>query len=141
MSYLAENWYWIAAAAASGGALLWLQLREGMAGGGVSPQEAVMLINREKAAVIDVCGPDEFAAGHLKGARNIPLDQLKADAKGLPGNKGLPVLVMCASGIRAGKAATQLKAMGYERAQVVNGGMKAWREANLPFEKSGQAAA
>lgn len=136
MSYLAENWYWIAGAAASGAALLWLQMRDGMAGGGVSPQEAVMLINREKATVVDVCTPDEFAKGHVKGSRNVPLDQLKADAKGLPSNKGLPVLLMCASGIRSGKAVQQLKALGYERAQSINGGMKAWREANLPFEKT-----
>jgi len=135
MSYLADNWYWIVAAAASGGGLLWLQLREGAASGGVSPQEAVLLINREKAVVVDVCEPTEFAGGHIKGARNIPAAQIGADAKGLPSNKQTPVVVVCASGIRAGKAAQALKKLGYEKAQVLNGGMKAWREANLPVEK------
>jgi rhodanese-related sulfurtransferase len=139
MSYLAENWYWMIAAAGSGSALLWLQMQDAMGSGGLSPQEAVMVINREKATVIDVCSPDEFANGHVKGARNIPLDQIKPDMKGLPGNKSTPVLLMCASGIRAGKAAQQLKAMGYERAQVINGGMKAWRQANLPFDKTDKA--
>ncbi len=136
MSYLAENWYWMIAAAGSGGALLWLQMQDMRSGGGVSPQEAVLLLNREKATVIDVCSAQEFSQGHVKGARNIPLDQLKADAKGLPSNKAAPVLLMCASGIRAGRAVSQLRALGYENAQVVNGGMKAWREANLPFDKA-----
>lgn len=141
MSYLLENWYWIAAAAASGAGLLWLQLQDGMAGGGVSPQDAVMLINREKATVIDVSATDEFAAAHVKGARHLTLDQLTSPSvKGLPGNKTLPVLVMCATGMRSGKAVAQLKQMGYERAQLVNGGMKGWRAANLPFEKADKAS-
>jgi rhodanese-related sulfurtransferase len=137
MSYLANNWYWILAAAVSGGGLLWLQLRDGTASGGVSPQDAVLLINREKAIVIDVCEPGEFAAGHIKGARNIPVAQLGADgAKGLPTNKQVPLVVACASGMRASKAAQQLRQLGYEKAQILNGGMKAWREANMPVEKT-----
>ncbi len=140
MSYLAENWYWIAAATASGAGLLWLQLREGMASGGVSPQDAVMMINREKAVVIDVSTPEEFAAAHVKGARNIPLDQLATATKGLPVNKTLPVLVVCATGLRSGKAVSQLKQMGHERTQLINGGMKAWRAANLPFDKNDKPA-
>jgi rhodanese-related sulfurtransferase len=137
MSYLAENWYWMVAAAASGGGLLWLQLREGISGGGVSPQEAVLLINREKAWVIDVCESAEFATGHIKGARNVPLAQLGAEgSKGLPTNKQLPLVVVCASGMRSSKAVQQLKQMGYEKAQSLAGGMKAWREANLPVNKT-----
>jgi rhodanese-related sulfurtransferase len=134
MSYLADNWYWMVAAAASGSALLWLQLKEG-AGAGITPQEAVMLINREKALVVDVCEATEFAQGHINGARNIPLAQL-AEGKGLPGKKQQAILVTCASGARAAKAAAQLKAQGYENVQVLGGGMNAWRTANLPVNKT-----
>ena len=122
-------------ACVSGGLLLFPTLARGGGAGRVSPGEAVQLINREKGVLIDVCEPAEFAAGHAKGARNVPLGQL-AGARDLPANKALPVLVMCASGARAGRAAGQLRKAGYERAVAVAGGNAAWREAGLPVEKS-----
>lgn len=133
MSYVTDNWYWIVTAAASGGVLLWQQLKSG--GAGLSPTEAVMLINREKAQVIDVCEAAEFQAGHLVGAKNIPLGEL-GKGKGLPGNKTIPLVVVCASGVRSAKAVTQLKGLGYENAQSLRGGLTAWRAANLPIEKA-----
>lgn len=133
-SFLADNWYWMVAAAASGGILLWQQIQQG-GGGSLTPALAVQLINREKAQVIDVCDAAEYASGHVVGAKNIPLADLAA-AKGLPSNKKLPLVVVCASGARAAKAAVQLKQMGYENAQALAGGMRAWREANLPVEKA-----
>lgn len=139
MSFVAENWYWIVAALASGGGLLWLQLREGPGAGDLSPQDAVMLINREKAVVVDVSEPAEYAAGHVKGSRNVPLGQLAEGAKGLPSNKQLPVILVCATGSRAVKAAAKLKALGYDKARVLRGGVKAWREAQLPVDKASAA--
>jgi rhodanese-related sulfurtransferase len=136
-SFVVDNWYWMAAAAASGGMLLFLQIKEGgMTGGGVSPALAVQLINRERAQIVDVCEPAEFAVAHVAGAKNVPLGEIGANAKGLPGNKKLPLVVVCATGTRAVKAATQLKALGYENVQPLAGGLKAWREANLPIEKA-----
>ena len=85
--------------------------------------------------LIDVCEPAEFAAGHAIGSRNILLGSLDG-AKQLPTNKALPVVVMCASGARAGRAAAQLRKAGYEGAIAVSGGLAAWREAGLPVEKS-----
>lgn len=133
-SYIADNWYWMVAAGASGALLLWQQIKEG-GGGGLSPALAVQLINKEKAQVIDVCEPAEFAAAHVAGAKNIPLGEI-ANGKGLPGNKKLPLVVVCAAGVRSAKAVTQLKAMGYENVQSLAGGLKAWREANLPIDKA-----
>ncbi|MDO9004197.1 MAG: rhodanese-like domain-containing protein [Aquabacterium sp.] len=135
MSYLLENWYWLVAALASGGLLMWPQIKGG-ANAGLTPANAVHLINREKAQVIDVCDAAEFAAGHVVGAKNIPLDTLTDKVKGLPGNKTTPLVVVCATGARSAKAVAQLKTMGYEKAQVLAGGLKAWREANLPVEKT-----
>ncbi|MBC7701524.1 rhodanese-like domain-containing protein [Aquabacterium sp.] len=135
MSYLLENWYWLVAALASGGLLLWPQIKGGV-NAGLTPANAVHLINREKAQVIDVCDAAEFAAGHVVGAKNIPLDTLTDKVKGLPGNKTTPLVVVCATGARSTKAVAQLKTMGYDKAQVLAGGLKAWREANLPVEKT-----
>lgn len=123
------------AALTSGGLLLWPTLANGAQGGAVNTAEAVRLMNREKAVLIDVCEPAEFAAGHVAGARNVPLASLEGH-KSLPSNKSLPVLVVCQSGARAARAAAQLRKLGYEKAQPLAGGLNAWREANLPVEKS-----
>ena len=116
--------------------LLFLQVKEGGVSGGLTPAMAVQLINRERAQVIDVCEPTEFATGHVGGAKNVPLSAIAASAKGLPSNKKIPLVVVCASGVRSAKAVGQLKALGYENVQSLGGGLKAWREANLPIEKA-----
>ncbi len=134
-NFLADNWYWAVAALVSGGTLLWQRVQSGDMGQGLTPAAAVQLINREKAQVIDVCSAQEFASGHVAGAKNVPLDQL-ATAKGLPNNKKIPLVVVCASGQRSAKAVAQLKALGFENAQSLAGGLRAWREANLPVEKA-----
>ena len=135
VNFLIENWLLIAAALASGGLLLWPTLMKSTQVGAISPNEAVRQINREKAVVVDVCEPAEFAAGHVSGARSIPLAALPASRE-LPSNKNLPLILVCASGARAARAATQLRKLGYANAQVLAGGMKAWREASLPVEVS-----
>ena len=135
MKFLIDNWLLILVAFVSGGMLVWPMVRGGR-GGSIGTAEAVRLINREKGVLVDVCEPHEFAAGHAIGARNIPYGSLET-SKDLPSNKALPVILMCASGARSGRAAGMLKKLGYENVQVVAGGNAAWREASLPMEKSG----
>jgi rhodanese-related sulfurtransferase len=135
VKFFLEYWYLFAMAFTSGALLMWPMLKAGGGAGSVGTAEAVRLINREKGVLIDVCEPDEYAAGHAAGARNIPLGQLDG-AKALPTNKTLPLLLMCASGARANRAAAQLRKAGWEKAVAVAGGTAAWREANLPIEKT-----
>lgn len=137
MNFLLEHWYLVLAALTSGGLLLWPTLSRGGGGPGrVSTAEAVNLINREKAVLIDVSEPAEYAAAHALNSKNIPFGSLESGAKGLPGNKALPVLVMCPTGARANRAVAALRKLGYEKANAVAGGLAAWREAQLPIEKS-----
>ncbi len=133
MKFLIDNWMLILLAASSGGLLLWQALQKN-AGSGVGTAEAVRLINREKGVLIDVSEPAEFAAGHAAGARNIPFGSLEG-AKELPSNKALPLLLICPTGARAGRAAGLLRKAGYEKALAVTGGLNAWREAGLPVDK------
>ncbi len=133
MKFIIDNWMLILMAASSGGFLLWQAIQKN-AGGGVGTTEAVRLINREKGVLIDVCEPSEFAAGHAVGARNIPLGTIDG-SKELPGNKTLPLVLLCASGARAGRAAAMLRKAGYAQATAITGGMAAWREAGLPVDK------
>ena len=135
MKFIVDNWYLIAVALVSGGLLLWPRLRAGAQGGGVSAAEAVQLINRERAVLIDVSEPAEYAAGHAGGSKNVPLAKLESTGD-LPKNKALPLVVVCATGARASRAVGTLHKLGFANARPLAGGLKAWREANLPVEKS-----
>ncbi|HSV71377.1 MAG TPA: rhodanese-like domain-containing protein [Methylibium sp.] len=135
MSFLLDNWYLVLTALVSGGVLLWPAFARSGGGGRVSAGEAVMLINREKAVLIDVGEPAEYAAGHAMPARNVPFGQLET-SKELPSNKTLPVLLICPTGARAQRAVALVKKRGHERVHAITGGLAAWREAQLPVEKS-----
>lgn len=120
----------------SGALLMWPALSGSAGAGSVNATEAVQLINREKAMVVDVCGTDEFAAGHVVGAKNLPLPDLEAKLPGLVKNKSTPVILVCASGMRSRRAVAIAKKLGYENAHSLSGGMSAWRSASLPIEKA-----
>ena len=134
MSFILENWLLILLAVVSGAMLLAPTL-SGAGGGKVSPSEAVRLINREKGVLIDVCEPAEYAAGHPVGSKNVPFGSLEG-SKALPANKATPVIVTCASGARAARAAGLLRKQGYEKAVALAGGNRAWSDASLPVEKA-----
>ncbi|HEX6361703.1 MAG TPA: rhodanese-like domain-containing protein [Albitalea sp.] len=135
MKFLLDNWFLVLAALVSGGMLLAPLLQRGVGGAKVTPSEAVTLINREKAQLIDVSEPAEYAAGHAVGAKNVPLGSLESSSE-LPKNKAVPIVVLCPSGTRASRAVGILRKLGYENSRPLAGGLTAWREANLPVEKS-----
>ena len=135
MKFFIDNWMLIAVALSSGGMLLWPAI-QGATGGGLSTANAVQLINRERAVVVDVCDPEEYAAGHVGGAKNVPVGQLEQRLPEVVKNKTVPLILVCASGARANRALAVAKKLGYDKAQVLAGGLKAWKEANLPLEKA-----
>ena len=136
MKILINNCMLSSIAIASGGMLLWPMIAGGMNAGAINASGAVQLINREKAVVIDVCEPAEFAAGHVGGAKNVPLGELEVKLPSVVKNKALPLILVCASGARSGRAVAIAKKLGYEQAQSLGGGLKAWKDANLPIEKA-----
>ncbi len=133
-SFLIENWYLIAAALISGAMLVRPML--GQTGGAkVSAADAVHLINRERAVLIDISEPAEYAAGHAVGAKSVPLSGLEG-SRDLPKNKALPLVVVCPNGARAQRAVATLRKLGFENARALAGGLNAWRAANLPVERT-----
>jgi rhodanese-related sulfurtransferase len=134
VKFIVDNWMLISIAVASGALLLW-PVMKGAAMTGLDPATAVQLINREKGVVIDVCEPGEFAAAHVRGSRNIPLGQLESKLAGVVKNKTVPLILVCQSGARSGRAVAIAKKLGYEQAQSLGGGLASWKAANLPIEK------
>jgi rhodanese-related sulfurtransferase len=135
VKFIIDNWQLFAVAIGSAAMLFWPQIK-GAAGGTLTAAGAVQLINREKAVVIDVSEADEFAAGHVNNSKNIPFNQLDEKLGSLIKNKELPLILVCTSGVRSNRAVAVAKKLGFTNAQSMAGGLKAWREANLPIEKA-----
>ena len=135
MKFILDNWMLIAVAL-SAGTMLLMPTIQGAGQGVLTPDAAVMLMNREKAVVVDVCEPAEFAAGHVTGAKNIPLSELESKLPGTVKNKALPLILVCHSGARSSRAVASVKKLGFDNVHSMVGGMKAWRSANLPVEKA-----
>ena len=103
----------------------------------VSPVSQEALIERQQKAdadlfVLDVRSPEEFAAGHVPGAVNIPHDRLAERLMDVPKDKD--VVVYCQSGRRAGLAAKVLADNGYTRLGQLDGDIAAWKANGRPLE-------
>ena len=96
---------------------------------------AVKQQSGENVFVLDVREPEEFKAGHIEGAVNVPIRTLAQRLDKLPADKSTPVAIVCKSGIRAAYATMSLKLLGYSNVKDVVGGMLAWEKEGLPVTK------
>lgn len=98
----------------------------------VNVEEAHQKLDSREAVMIDVRERDEWRAGHVKGARHIPLGDLGARLGEIPRDR--EVLLFCRSGNRSGRATQFLRAQGYSQARNVEGGIIAWTGRGFPVE-------
>jgi rhodanese-related sulfurtransferase len=133
VKFITDNILLFAMALLSGGMLLWPVLQR--RGEKVSILQATQLFNQGKALFLDVREEEEFAKGHVREARNIPLAKLGERIGELGKFKSKQVVVMCATGVRSAKAAAQLKAAGFETVNIMEGGVTAWQSQGLPTIK------
>ena len=84
--------------------------------------------------ILDVRTPEEFAAGHIPGAVNIPHDQLASRLAELEAEESAEIVVHCQAGGRARSAGAVLTDAGYLRVRDLDGHMAGWRRAGLPTE-------
>lgn len=135
MEFILENILLIGLALGSGLMLVWPMLNRSGAAANLGPSDAVLLINRSNALVLDVRDEGEYAAGHITDARNIPLDALDARIGELNKFKAKPILVNCQAGVRSGKAVAILQKQGFTQVYNLQGGLNAWQQAKLPVVK------
>jgi rhodanese-related sulfurtransferase len=133
VDFVRNNLLLFAVALVSGAMLLWPLFRRTTGGPWVNTAEATHLINREDALVVDVRDAGEYGAGHILGAKNVPLSRL--DEGDLAKRKERPVIVYCDGSERSSKAVAALKKQGFTRVVNLSGGLKAWQQAGLPIEK------
>ncbi|MGZ5092062.1 MAG: rhodanese-like domain-containing protein [Burkholderiales bacterium] len=121
----------------SGGMLLWPFIARLMRPGQeVGPTEAVQLINRRDAIVLDIRDAAEYKSGHITNARHVPESELDSRAKELEKMKSRPIIVSCARGNRSANVAARLRKLGFDEVVSLRGGLAAWQTANMPLEKS-----
>ena len=134
LDFVRKNLLLVGVALASGGMLAWPLLRRTTGGPWVSATQATLLMNREDALVLDVREPGEYGAGHILGARNVPLARLDGSGD-LAKRKDKPLIVYCDGGERAAKGIAALRRLGFTRAVNLSGGLPGWQQAGMPVEK------
>jgi rhodanese-related sulfurtransferase len=136
VEFLKENVLLLGLALGSGFMLL-LPFFKKSAGGAtsLSATEAVNLINRNNALVLDVRELTEFETGHIVNAKHIPLAALAERMNELKKYKDKPILVNCQRGMRSAKACDILRKAEFTQVHNLQGGIEAWLSAKLPVIK------
>lgn len=99
----------------------------------LSPAQLTQLINRENAQVFDVSPHADFERGHIIGSRNVLMSQFGPEHKDVAKAKEQPIALVCRNGQSAAIAAEKLTKAGFANVSVLEGGMMAWTQADLPI--------
>jgi rhodanese-related sulfurtransferase len=135
VDFVRNNYVLILVAFVSGAMLIWPYVRRSAGGPWVNTLEATQLMNRQDALVLDVREAQEYARGHILGAKSVPLAELGRRAGEFDKHKAKPVIVHCESGNRSGGAAAMLRKHGFANVYNLAGGYGAWQQAGLPIVK------
>lgn len=137
MKFIIDNIFLFGLAILSGGMLLvpYLQQR----GNKLSLLQATQLINQKQTIIVDVRDPAQFAAGHIREARNFPVKELSKRLAELEKFKSRNILVVCQSGTQSGQAAAVLAKAGFNEVHGLTGGMAAWQAQSLPVVSNAPA--
>ena len=100
----------------------------------LSPLQVVQLINHDNAVIVDVRNPALFVEGHIIDAVSIPADDIAEKWKKLEKFRSKPIILTCQSGTDSSRAAAFLTKQGFD-IKTLTGGLRAWREADMPLVK------
>ena len=102
----------------------------------LSPSKATRLMNNHSdVLILDVRAAADYKNGHIKGAKNMPLSDFATSVEKIAADKDKTVLVYCNSGTTVTRAIKLLKKAGFEKVNNLDGGIAAWKEANMPLSK------
>jgi rhodanese-related sulfurtransferase len=102
----------------------------------LTPAELTQLINRDNALVIDLSSFADYEKAHIPGSKHVAMSQFDPETnKDLSKAKELPVVAVCKDGRTSGKAAERLIKAGFQKVFILEGGVHAWQQAQLPVAK------
>ena len=99
----------------------------------LAPFAATQLLNDGTAVFVDVRDEKEYKAGHIKGARSIPVNQLDKHIHDIEKYKDSDVVVYCDNGMRTSRVTGKLKKQGFTKVSTIAGGLANWEKSNLPL--------
>lgn len=99
----------------------------------LSPYAATQLLNDGEAIFVDARDEKEYKAGHIKGARSIPVNDVANQLHDIEKYKDRDVVVYCDNGMRASRVSGKLKKQGFTKLSTIAGGLVQWEKANLPL--------
>lgn len=99
----------------------------------IGPQQAVALINRRDAVIVDIREKKEFDSGHIVDSIHIPLAKLKQRLAELKKHTEKPVVVVCKLGQQSGEAAKTLSEAGHVEVYKLSGGLAEWKAQSMPL--------
>ncbi|QAU33264.1 rhodanese-like domain-containing protein [Janthinobacterium sp. 17J80-10] len=133
MKFVIDNIWLFAVLLASGGMLLFPHLQT--RGRKVTLLEATQMINQGKTVVLDVRSSEDFAAGHIRNAINIPLKDLPQRLGELEKSRSKNIIMVCQAGVNSARASAQLDKAGFKETYSLTGGLTAWQGQGLPVVK------
>ena len=137
MEFLLNNIGLVALVVISAAMLIGPEVAKLLNGGStVTTLQAIQLINKRNAIVLDVREAGEYASGHITNSRHIPMSQLKERINELARFKARPIIVNCGRGTRSAGAIRILKQSQFAEVFQLRGGFAAWAEASLPLERT-----
>jgi len=131
--FLLDNILLVAVVFISGAFLLEPYVRKRSMGPSLNNEEVIDYINKKNAFVLDVRASKDFKRGAIAGSKSIPIDGFEGRVNEVP--KDRPVIVVDTVTTSSVKAAKILRAQGYKDVFVLEGGIKGWVDAKLPFTR------
>lgn len=136
IQFFLEHWILSSAFIIVLAVLIWYEYKgKAMGASRIAPAQAVQLINKQNAQVIDVREKGAYNAGHIVNAMHATKDEIQDAAPKLQKFKNQPVLLVCASGTSSSTLATQMHKQGFTQVYFLQGGLNAWKAESLPVVK------
>jgi len=100
----------------------------------IGPHATVRMLN-DSAVMVDIRNAADFSTGHILGARNIPADSIGTHLEELAKYREQSMIICCNTGNESVRAGRTLKMQGFKKIYCIQGGLQAWRTANLPLTR------
>ena len=99
----------------------------------ISIKDAILMMNRNPCALIDLRSEDDFNSGHIANAQNIPYASIEKSVETLKKYSNKHHILYCQKGIRSEKALSLLQKIGMEKVYSIEGGLDQWIKGQLPL--------